>query len=75
MKEKEIITLFVEDEINDDTNIIGIVEDIDEENVLVGLIDRYGENDGTILVPLETITGVRWGSMEDQSRWLLNKKD
>lgn len=75
MKEKEIITLFVEDEINDDTNIIGIVEDIDEENVLVGLIDRYGENDGTILVPLGTITGVRWGSMEDQSRWLLNKKD
>ena len=75
MKEKDIITLFVEDEINDDTNIIGIVEDIDEENVLVGLIDRYGENDGTILVPLGTITGVRWGSMEDQSRWLLNKKD
>ena len=73
MIEKEIITLFVEDGIKDDTNIIGIVEDMDEKNVLVGLIDRYGENDGTILVPLETITGVRWGSMEDQARWLLNQ--
>ncbi len=73
MIEKEIITLFVEDELNDDTNIIGIVDDVDETSVLICLIDRYGENDGTILVPLDTITGVRWGSMEDQARGLLNK--
>ena len=73
MIEKETITLFVEDGQNDDTNIIGIVEDIDEKYVLVNLIDRYGENDGTILVPLETITGIRWRSMEDQARWLLHQ--
>ena len=73
MKEKETITLFVEDGVDDDTNIIGIVEDIDQKSVLVNLIDRYGERDGTILIPLETITGIRWGSMENQARWMLNE--
>ena len=73
MKEKETITLFVEDGIKNDTNIIGVVEDIDEESVIVNQIDRYGEKDGSILLPLETITGVRWGSIENQARRLLYK--
>lgn len=68
MKERKPITLFVED---DDTNVIGIIEDIDEKSVLVAIIDSYGENDGKILVPLETINGVRWESLEDNTRWLL----
>lgn len=71
MKERKIITLFVEDGEDDDTNVIGFVEDVDDKSVLVEMIDEYGEKNGKILVPLETITGVRWESLEDNSRWLL----
>lgn len=71
MKERKIITLFVKDGEIDDTNVMGFVEEMDERSVLIAQVDRYGENDGKILVPLETITGVRWESLEDSTRWLL----
>lgn len=71
IKSKKFTTLFVEDDDTDDTNVIGFVESIDENSVLVAMIDKYGETDGRILVPLDTITGIRWESMEDNARWLL----
>ena len=71
MKERKIITLFVEDGEDDDTNVVGFVEDVDDKSVLVEMIDEYGEKNGRILVPLETITGVRWESLENNLRWLL----
>lgn len=73
IKSRKPTTFFVEDGDTDDTNVIGLVEAIDEKSVLIKMIDRYGENDGKILVPLETITGIRWDSIEDNARWLLNK--
>lgn len=73
IKSRKPTTFFVEDGDTDDTDIIGFVEAIDEKSVLIKMIDRYGENDGKILVPLETITGIRWDSIEDNARWLLNK--
>lgn len=75
INKKKPVTIFVKDGYDDDTNIIGFVLEMDEKSVLVEMIDRYGESDGKILVPLETITGVRWDSLEDNARWLLYKKN
>ena len=71
MHEKKPTTIFVNDGDNDDTDIIGFILEMDEKCILVEMIDRYGEKDGVILIPLETITGVRWDSLEDNARWLL----
>ncbi len=73
MKEGKPIVLFVEDGDTNDTNIIGFVTAIDEISVMIELIDRYGEKDGKIIVPLETITGIRWNGQEDIARWILYK--
>lgn len=73
LNEGKPVTFFVEDGDKDDTNVIGFVKELDEKNVLVEMIDRYGEIDGKILVPLETITGIRWDSQEDKARWLLSR--
>lgn len=69
--DRKPITLFVEDNESDDTNVIGFVDEMDEKSVLIEMIDREGELDGKILLPLETITGIRWGSQEDNARWIL----
>lgn len=73
LKDRKLVTLFVEDGNADDTNVIGFVDEIDEKSVLVEMVDRYGEIDGKILVPIDTIMGIRWDSQEDKARWLLNQ--
>ena len=73
LKERKPITLFGEDGDADDTNVIGFVKEMDEKSVLIEMVDRYGEIDGKILVPLETIMGIRWESQEDKARLLLNR--
>lgn len=70
-KNRKPITLFVENNENDDTNVIGFVDEMDEKSVLIEMIDNYGELDGKILIPLETITGIRRDSQEDNARWIL----
>ena len=70
-KNRKPITLFVAENENDDTNVIGFVDEVDEKSVLIEMIDRYGELDGKILIPLETITGIRRESQEDIARWIL----
>lgn len=71
MKEGKPIVLFVEDGDTNDTNIIGLIAAVDDISVMIDLIDRYGEKDGKIIVPLDTITGIRWNGQEDVARWLL----
>ena len=69
--ERKPIILFVKDGNTDDTNIIGFVKEMDDDYVLIELIDRYGEYDGRILIPIDTITGVRLDGQESNARWLL----
>lgn len=73
LNDGKLITIFVEDDDTDDTNVIGFVREMDEQSVLVEMIDRYGEIDGKILIPLETIIGIRWESQEDKARCLLRQ--
>ena len=69
MKQRnELFTLFIED---DETSVIGFVNDIDDKSVLVDMVDNYGEENGKILIPFEIITGIRWKSAEDQARLIL----
>lgn len=69
--ERKPVILFVKDGDTDDTNIIGFIKEMDDDCVLVELIDRYGEYDGRILIPIDTITGVRLDGQESNARWLL----
>lgn len=69
MKQRnELFTLFVED---DETSVIGFVNDFDDNSVLIDMVDNYGEKNGKILIPYEIITGVRCKSAEDQARLIL----